>query len=263
MAQKVIVQELTIVIAAKNHNPRILTPDFLKYSGILPTDWELARAPISTDQFSQVTFTNGVSIVAEPQRIVFLEAIENKTNASVLVPAIARKYVETLPNMEYQAMGLNPRGFVTFEKPPDAAHKYISERLLSPSACLEFGHAPMRATINYAYTLERGQFNLSVNEAALRLQDETTTPIVLFNGNFSYELAGNTGLERLLNLKHAIDNWQVDLEIYTDIINTKFLTASAATPLVVPDLFAMSPAAWASLTTTDITASNIRTASAT
>ena len=35
---QVSVQELVIVIAAKNNNPTILTVDFLKYSGIIPSD---------------------------------------------------------------------------------------------------------------------------------------------------------------------------------------------------------------------------------
>lgn len=242
MNETVVVQELAIIIAAKNHNPTILNPDFLKYSGIVPADWELARQPIYTNRVAQVIFQNGISIVAEPNRVIFLEAIEDKAAASVLVPGIARKYVEALPNMEYQAMGLNPRGYATFNN-EDAAHKYLFETLLSTGPWQEVGTEPVRTTLNFAYTLERAQFNLSVNEAALRQQDETTTPIVLFSGSFSYDIASITGDERLAALYQAIENWQVDLETYKDIVNTKFLTKEAQNKVVVPDLFAMSASA--------------------
>lgn len=237
------VQELVIVIAAKNHNPTLVTPDFLKYSGIVPTEWELARQPICTQRGSQVTFANGISIIAEPYRVLFAEAIDNKAAAEVAIPAIARKYVQTLPNVDYQAMGLNPRGHATFDKQPDAARKYISETLLPPGAWQEVGTAPVRATINLTYTLERGIFSLSVNEAALRQPDETITPIVLFSGNFSYDLVGKSGEEKLPSLYQALKNWQADLDTYKDIINTKFLASEAETKAVVPDVFSMSASA--------------------
>lgn len=139
-------------------------------------------------------------------------------------------------------MGLNPRGYATFDKELDA-RKYLTETLLCPGAWQEVGNAPVRATVNYAYTLERGEFTLSVNEAAIRQPDETTTPIVLFSGNFSYDIASLTASEKLASLAQALDNWSADLETYIDIVNTKFLTSLAETKVVVPDVFAMSPVA--------------------
>lgn len=239
------VQELVIVIAAKNNNPTILTADFLKLSGIIPSDWELARQPVLTNNAAQVIFTNGISIVAETNRVVFIEAIAGKMAAEITIPQIARKYVEILPNAEYQAMGLNPRGYASFDTHQDAAHGYLSQTLLAPGAWQEIGTAPVRATINYVYTLERGQLSLSVNEAAMRQSDETTTPIVLFSGNFGYEIASNSKEEQLKNLYQALGNWQADLDTYTDIVNNKFLAKKEVveTKVVVPNVFAMSASA--------------------
>jgi hypothetical protein len=239
---QVSVQELVIVIAAKNNNPTILTVDFLKYSGIIPSDWELSRQPVLTNSASQVVFTNGVSIVAETNRVIFIEAVADKSADAIAIPQIAHKYVETLPNAEYQAIGLNPRGYASFDASEDAARNYLSKTLLAPGAWQEIGTAPARATVNYVYTLERGQFNLSVNEAALRQSDETTKPIVLFSGNFSYEIASNSKDEQLKNLYKALGNWQADLDTYTDIVNSKFLATEEVEQThssVVPDVFAM------------------------
>lgn len=240
MNQIVNLQELAIVVAIKNHNPTILTPDFLKYSGIIPANWELAREPLSTNRIAQVIFTNGISIVAEPTRVIFLEAIAGKATTAILGPSIVRKYVETLPNVDYQAVGINPVGYVEFKNQPDAARKYLAETLLSTGVWQEVGTAPVQATLNLTYTLERGQFNLSVNSTALKQADETTTPIVLFSGNFSYDVANIAESERRAGLEQAIENWQADLKIYQDIVNTKFLTKLAISNTVAPDLFAIS-----------------------
>ncbi|MEH2058175.1 MAG: hypothetical protein V7K97_18835 [Nostoc sp.] len=243
MSQSLITQEFGIIIAAKNHNPTLLNSDFLKYSGIVPTEWELARQPISTPQVSQIAFTNGVLIVAEPTRVIFIEAIEGKAVAEIIVADIAKKYVQTLPNVEYEAVGLNPRSYMSFDQQQDAARQYLAEMLLSPGPWQEVGTAPVRATLNLVYTLERCPFYLTVSEAALRNPDETSTPIVLFNGSFSYQVIGETVPERLKNLHQLIDNWQADLLTYQDIINSKFITQAAAHTTVVPDVFSMNASA--------------------
>ncbi|MBD1944544.1 hypothetical protein H6F78_07660 [Coleofasciculus sp. FACHB-64] len=36
-------EELAIALIASNFNPTLLTPDFLKYSGIVGSDWKLAE----------------------------------------------------------------------------------------------------------------------------------------------------------------------------------------------------------------------------
>ncbi|MDZ8263516.1 hypothetical protein [Nostoc sp. ChiQUE01b] len=242
MSQTLITQEFGIIIAAKNHKPTILNPDFLKYSGIVPTEWELARQPIYTQSVSQVAFTNGIVIIAEPTRVMFIEAIENKAVEEIAVAAIAKKYVEALPNVEYEAVGINPRGYVAFEKDVDAARLFITETLLSSGSWQEAGTAPVRATLNLAYTLERGPFYLSVNEAALRNPDETSTPIVLFSGSFSYEVNSETPVERKNSIHQGIDNWQADLLAYQEIISNKFLGKTSEEKTVVPNVFAMSAA---------------------
>ncbi|WP_375494250.1 hypothetical protein [uncultured Nostoc sp.] len=243
MSQSLITQEFGIIIAAKNYNPTLLNPDFLKYSGIVPREWELARQPISTQNVSQVAFTNGVLIVAEPTRVIFIEAIEGKAVAEIIVADIAKKYVQALPNVEYEAVGLNPRSYMSFDQQQDAARQYLAEMLLSPGPWQEVGTAPVRATLNLVYTLERCPFYLTVSEAALRNPDETSTPIVLFNGSFSYQVIGETVPERLKNLHQLIDNWQADLLTYQDIINSKFITKAAAHTTVVPDVFLMNASA--------------------
>jgi hypothetical protein len=100
MTPKVTIQELALSLTAKNHSPTLLNSDFLKYSGIVPTDWELARPPIFSPQISQVAFTNGTNIVAQSNAITFIESLSTKPLEDTKIPAIIRKYVEALPRTD-------------------------------------------------------------------------------------------------------------------------------------------------------------------
>ena len=168
-----------------------------------------------------------------------IEAIEQKAINEITVAEIAKKYVQTLPNIQYEGVGLNPRGYISFEQ-QSAASQYLVKTLLSHGDWQSLGTAPVRATLNLVYTLERCPFYLTVSEAALRNPDETNIPIVLFNGSFSYEVRSEISAERVVNLHNIIDNWQTDLSNYQEIINTKFLLKSEIPITVVPDVFTMN-----------------------
>lgn len=225
MAQHLDIQELSIVVAVSNHNPMMLTVDFLKGSGIVPTDWELARPPVLSQGSAQVSFRNGINIVAQPGMITFSQAMTADAKLEqVMVAEVAQKYVKALPNLDYRAIGINPRRFVSFGDSPDAAHKYITERILAPGGWQQVGDAPMQAGINLVYSVNGVPLRLGINEARLQMPEQEAIPAVLFAGNFHHELAVENGADRLSALERQIENWRVDWDAYQDILNTKFLT---------------------------------------
>ncbi|WYL95041.1 MAG: hypothetical protein HEQ35_15390 [Gloeotrichia echinulata IR180] len=191
------VQEFAIAIAAKRHNPTILTPDFLKYSGIVPSEWELARQPILTNTAAQVVFQNGVNIIAEVNRVVFTESISTKEPQEVEIAGIASKYLATLAQVEYQGIGINFRGHVLLEGEQNTARNYILKTLLNPGPWQEFGEATVQAATRFVYTFEGVQLNLDINEAGLQLPDQTVLPIVLFTANFGHGISGDEPSQRL------------------------------------------------------------------
>jgi hypothetical protein len=69
------VQELALVIAVKNHDPLMVGEAFLKQTGIIPSEWELAQQPYLSQQATQLVFTNGMSIIAEPERVIFSQPL--------------------------------------------------------------------------------------------------------------------------------------------------------------------------------------------
>ena len=216
-------QELAIAITAKNLNPNIVNLDFLKYSDIISSEWELARQPVYTKTLTQLVFQNGIAIVAQPNRIVFAETIDATHIQELQISQIAAKYIEKLPNVKYQAVGINPKGFVTFTE-SNAASNYLLKNLLAAAQWQEFGNAPPKAAIQLAYTLENSQLNLTINEGLLKVSEDKSVPAVLFSGNFDYKIAGTEPEARLKNLHQIIQNWKINLETYRELINNKFLS---------------------------------------
>ena len=106
--------DASIALVANNNNPTILNPDFLKYNAIIPSDWELSTSPIVTEPFAQVSFKNAFQITSQFQKIVFscndFSEIDLETIAST-----AKRYIETIYNVKYVALGFNPT-FFSFRK---------------------------------------------------------------------------------------------------------------------------------------------------
>ncbi|MDZ8261497.1 hypothetical protein [Nostoc sp. ChiQUE01b] len=225
MSQSLNIQEIAIAITAKQHNPTILTPDFLKYSGIVPSDWELAKPPILTDSAAQVVFQNSISITAQVNRIIFTELIATKESTEVEIPALAAKYLETLAQVDYQEVSINFRGHVFFEQPNNTARNYIFGTLLNPGPWHEFGIAPVQAAMRFNYTLEGAQMSLDINEGGLQLPDQTVRPIVLFTATFNHAIVQEEQSQRLAIISEIISNWRTDIEAYKELVNTKFLNS--------------------------------------
>ncbi|NET08655.1 MAG: hypothetical protein F6K16_28960 [Symploca sp. SIO2B6] len=220
MIEQVKVQEFVLVLATKGQNPSILNSDFLRYSGIVPEEMELARDPIYTNQLLQIAYTNGLVITAQPNRIVFSELLQDKTTEDIVSPAIAQKLVEALPKLDYQAVGINPRGYIPMDK--KMVSQFVPNYLLAPGPWQEFSSNPVKASINYSYKLEKARLNLSVSEASLQMPEDRVTPVILFSGNIDHVLSEELENRKQV-LKEYIQNWREDLDAYERLINTSFL----------------------------------------
>ena len=58
------------VVLGQFHNPTILNPNFLETEGIVPKswDWKVSKN-ITTPPLAVVTYTNGVTITVEPNKL--------------------------------------------------------------------------------------------------------------------------------------------------------------------------------------------------
>ncbi|MBD1822858.1 hypothetical protein H6F51_10180 [Cyanobacteria bacterium FACHB-DQ100] len=216
------IQELSIVIVANELSAALLNPEFFVFSGIVPREWQLARNSVTSQQVTQLVFQNGISLLVEPGKISFSESINGKAQEDIAIARMAAKFVETMPKVDYQAIGINPKRIVTFQDQADGARKYLLETLLSPGEWQQFGREPMQASLNLSYLLDDCRFQLSIHPTQLRLSDDSQISGLLFSGNFHYELSVVEIDDRSKLIAQALSNWYGLLEAYRSLLKTKF-----------------------------------------
>lgn len=223
------IQEIGITISAQNLNPAILNIDFLKSSGVVPSDWQLAKQPVLSPTRSQLSFQNGLNIVAQPRTITFAEALKvdgtgSASPVGLSAPQIAAKYAESLPHADYLGLSLTPRILVNFPSPDRTPREFLVGTLLAPGPWQQIGRAPAQASYNFVYVLERCQLTISLNEVRLRSKtDQQSIPAIMFAGSFNYGLSDLPDSERVGKLKEYVGAWTTDLEEFQEIVNQKFL----------------------------------------
>lgn len=213
-------KELSITLFAKEIIPTFITSKFLKESQIIPQEWEFAQPPEIDAQTGKVKFTNDIIISARIGTVTISETLDGKNLSELKIPTIVRKWVQTLHKFDYQAIGIDPSSFFTFEKESTKAfYHYIPTALLTRGSWKEVSLKPIRGSLNLAYTSKKGEFFIKIDDVLLREADDSLQPGAMFSGNFVYELSGNTSVEKLNHLYKLLENWQEDLEIYRDIVN--------------------------------------------
>jgi len=217
------IQELAIALFAQQLNPQISQLEFLKFSGIIPTDWKLAGDPVATETRTQLAFENGLNLLAQPRTVNFFEAIDTKELQELQVPIVVRRYIEKLPNADYQALSINPKMLVAFPDRQAAARNFMLKTLLSPGSWQDFGRGLVQASVSLVYQLDRCQLSLTINEVRLQQGDRGLMPALLFSGSFNYDATGETSQERQSHLTELLDNWQADFDTFRELVRKQFL----------------------------------------
>lgn len=223
------IEEIGFTLVGNNLNPMMLSYEFLTSSGIVPRNWELAKQPATSQRMSQIFFQNGVSIVAQPGVVNFVEGVSGKKLKDLHSANLVLEYITKLPHAEYQRLNTTPKMIVPFgDGDPDAGRKFITEVLLNNGSWKEFGQAPIQASLNLSYQLEQTVFNLSINEAKIQLPNKLSLAALLFAGNFTYNLPeDNDDDMKLDKLKTYINLWQKDLNTFREVVKQKFLQTAS------------------------------------
>jgi hypothetical protein len=222
---KLITQEIAIVIAVPVEDPTMLNEKFLKQAGIIPIDWQLEREPIYSDHVAQIMFTNGLSIVAQPDRLMFLEIVGDKSIETLRAGEVAQKYLATLKMADYRSVGINFRSYAP-QNSPDAATTYINNQLLAAGNWQQYHHRKVRASVNLNYDLGDRQLNLSIDAATIQFPTPLTHPAVVFSGTFSYDPNASSG-ERVAKISAIIGNWQQELNQFNSFITDRLPSATS------------------------------------
>ena len=218
------IEELSLIIAAQDLTPTMMSLDFLKFSGIIPKEWELSQQPVCNPNYAQLNFTNGLGITAQPRTVTISESLGSKSLEELSIATVANNYIAKLPHAEYVGFSISPKILIPFPNAPETARQFISGSLLGSGTWKNLGRVPVQAAISLMYVLERCQLTLNVSEARLQQPDKSAITAMLFAGNFSYSI--NTTGERLEQMQNCLNNWQSDLLEFREIVNQKFLDGS-------------------------------------
>jgi hypothetical protein len=228
--QKIDVQELAIVVAVREFDPTLVTPDFLRQTRIVPADWQVIGEPVRSFQGSQINYQAGVSVIAQPQRISFAELAADKSPDTLAIPRLTTGFSQLLSNLDYIGVGINFRGFVDFGEDPNRAREFIFQNILAAGSWQKIGTTPVQAGINLGYTFDDRRLNLTINDALLQVPEKPASSVVLFSGNFDYDLGANASAsDRLLRLREIVNGWQKDLDTYQDVVS-KFILSQSVIP---------------------------------
>ena len=178
----------SVVVSAKQHNPTILHPSFLSSQGIVPSDWEVAEPPVSTPVFGMVKYKNGIVFnVMENRFQVTKEELKNDVG-ECQVPALACKYVQKLPHVKYEAVGINFKGFIECADP----ETLVMDRFLKPGIADFNGAHPKASGFRFVYQLDDVRLRLSFDPGKVkRAEGENERNGILIDANYHMDLAGH------------------------------------------------------------------------
>jgi hypothetical protein len=178
----------SVVVLAKHHNPTILHPSFLSSEGIVPSGWEIAEPPVSTPVFAMVKYKNGIVFNVDENKFQVGQNEPKDDIGESQVPALACKYVQKLPHVRYQAVGINFKGFIERAKP----ERLVMDRFLKPGIADFDGKHPEASGFRFVYHLDHVRWRLSFDSGKVKVPpSEHERNGILIDANYHTDLAGH------------------------------------------------------------------------
>lgn len=116
---------VNVVITANNHNPLFLDPNALASKKIVPTDWTVLESG-TTPEAALIRYANGVEWLIDQSRLQISESCDHSFKDDYLIYGLADAYLEKVPRVPYQNLGLNY--LVTFAQ--DNPRQWLLERFV-------------------------------------------------------------------------------------------------------------------------------------
>ena len=218
-------QELSISLCTEEASRICLSLDALKQSSIVPRDWEATRSSVTTNEFTQLSFTNGIRLINQLDSLTFIEPLISHTPKEIRVADLAHKYVNLFPHINFREVNISIRNFVTFESNDrsnkELVHQYMFT-LLSSDLLSDSEIKPVTTVIDVIYSFAEVILNLKIKEVEVHLPNNQVIPSILFSGVVPHKIEATYTSEKLQQSLHFIYSWRKDLEVYTKILN-KFL----------------------------------------
>lgn len=209
----------SVVILGETHNPTILNPDFLAIRGIVSAEWEWTTDQvITTPAYSVVTYTNGMSVTVEPNRLQVADANDGALPPESKAIEIAQRYVRTLPHVRYTAVGTNFAGAVDVPN----SETYLRNKFLKKGRW-DTPSRPLTAVgLRLAYSLPNGHLLLSLDNMQIQrpeINQGEPKVMVIASANFNRECEEYPADEQIAGyLSEVASDWNKYHDVLRDTL---------------------------------------------
>ena len=216
--------EFSVVLVANEHNPTIINRDFLLNNGIVVEQRPLDEPPpFSTPATSQVAFDSGLTVRGDRKRVVFEQSGEPLSIEDVLCAEIAKRYLKTIPHVNYTAIGVNPKGYrVLAGRPSDG----VAGALIDNGTWMKHRSAVPSFGLKATYQYDAKKITLDIFEGEVIEADQEKVRILALQGNIHRDIQEENQQMRLSSLLSILDSWRDDYSEYV-VITEKFCRPGA------------------------------------
>jgi hypothetical protein len=204
----------SVVVLAEGNNPTILNPDFLKNNNIVDQKFTPATV-LCTPPVSQVAYSEGISIVAEFEKLQFIDERADRIPDASPIPSIASKYLQILPHVKYTAVGINFSGHRRFDD-LGAAKSFILKKFIKEGPWFNVQEQDIGAGVNFVYSHDNVRRTVNINPGELKKEQEFPVVSVRYNHNCDVQ---SSSLESLTSF---IANWPEAFKYYTEFCENLF-----------------------------------------
>ncbi len=212
---KINLTNFSIVVLAQAHNPSILNPDFLKNNNIVDASFT-PKDVYCTPPISQVSFNEGISIIAEFEKLQFIDHVSERIPHKSQIAEIAAKYISILPHVRYTAAGINFIGHYLWEN-TNSVSSFISNKFIREGPWLSVGDKLTNVGLKFVYLFEKIKCTISV-ESAEKIEENKRIPVIFINTNYNLDVKDNN----IQEIKSFIFNWEIQNERFTNFLEKIF-----------------------------------------
>lgn len=176
---KIALANVSLVVAAEQHNPTVLHPAFLQAEGVVPADWEITEGPICTPAISMVSFAERFTFRVEPPRLEIVDDMPRGNGTGSPVCELAEKYVQKLPHVHYKAVGANFSAFYHCEDPDT----FMLRRFLKPDTSKNWEPEPVSMGVQLSFPVTHAMFHLTLRPGREQGAHDSPRGGIVLGGN--------------------------------------------------------------------------------
>ena len=210
--------EFSVVLVASPVDPSILNPDFLQHNEIVSSEWQAQEPRISTPAFSQVTYSGGLTVTADPERIIIAQSGNGLLPDQIACPEVAQRYIRSVPHI-YRAVGINPKGL---RRPVGPTAYGVADALVDKGTWMSFNDATPNIQLKAVYRYTGRTITIDVMGTESQSDSRHGTSNLLFQANIHRDITETNQQARISRLLSIIASWKQDLSDFRSIV-AKFI----------------------------------------